>query len=244
MVSLCLFPPTPIDAQMDITAATVAALKLLFSGDAALWEIIFTSLTVSAAALALASPLALALAYILVRGHFVGRRALIAILQGLLSFPTVVVGLLLYMLLSRRGILGAWELLFTPSAMALGQFFIAFPVLAVFALAALQKNDVRARETVLTLGGGFFSVVLTELREARFGLAAALLAGFGRVISEVGCALMVGGNIAHYTRNITTAIALETGKGAFAEGIALGIVLIVLALGASALLSAAQGSGR
>lgn len=229
---------------MQISSATAEALRLLFVGDAALWEIIGVSVGVSAAALLLASPPALLLALLLADSRFFGRRAIIAALQGLLSFPTVAVGLILYLSLSRQGPLGAWELLFTPSAMALGQAIIAFPVLSVFALSALQKNDLRLRETVLTFGGGQWRAALLACKEARFGLVAALLAGFGRVISEVGCALMVGGNIAHYTRNITSAIALETGKGMFAEGIALGIVLAAMALLASALLAAVQGGGR
>ena len=229
---------------MQIIDATAMAMRLLFSGDNALWEIVGVSLSVSAAALALAAPIALATAYLIAENNFFGRRALIAALHGLLSFPTVVVGLVLYMMLSRRGPLGAWELLFTPQAMALGQALIAFPVLAAFALSALQKNDPLLRETAKTFGAGRWRAALWAFREARFGLVAALLAGFGRVVSEVGCALMVGGNIAHYTRNITTAIALETGKGAFAEGIALGIVLVVLALAASALLAILQGSGK
>jgi tungstate transport system permease protein len=229
---------------LSIADATADALSLLFIGDDALWEIIFTSLRVSVLALLAASPLALLLAYVLAVSNFIGRRLCIALLQGFLSFPTVVIGLLLYMLFSRQGPLGAWQLLFTPEAMAVGQMLIAFPVLAVFALSALQKNDPRARETAFTLGAGRFQAALIDLREARFGLVAALLAGFGRIISEVGCALMVGGNIAHHTRNITTAIALETGKGAFAEGIALGLVLIILALGTSALLAVVQGGGK
>ncbi|MGI9307241.1 MAG: ABC transporter permease [Gammaproteobacteria bacterium] len=229
---------------MQLPAATAEAFRLLFSGDAALWEIIGVSLSVSGAALCAAAPLALAFAYCLADCNFWGRRALIAVLQGLLSFPTVAVGLVLYMLLSRQGPLGAWGLLFTPKAMALGQALIAFPVVAVFALAALQRNDPRLRETAQTFGAGRIRHLWWAMREARFGLMAALLAGFGRVISEVGCALMVGGNIAHYTRNMTAAIALETGKGLFAEGIALGVVLVSLSLAASALLAALQGSGR
>ncbi len=229
---------------MELPAATAEAFRLLFSGAPELWEIVGVSLSVSGAALLLAAAPALLLAYGLARGDFLGRRALIAALQGLLSFPTVAVGLILYMLLSRQGPLGAWGILFTPQAMALGQALIAFPVAAVFALAALQKNDPRLRETAQTFGAGAARVFWYEICEARFGLAAALLAAFGRVISEVGCALMVGGNIAHYTRNMTAAIALETGKGFFAEGIALGVVLVALALLASALLAVLQGGGK
>ena len=229
---------------MPIADATTEALRLLLSGHAPLWEIIGLSLAVSLSALLLTAPPALLLALALCHGRFVGRRLCIALLQGLLSFPTVVVGLLLYMLLSRQGPLGAWGILFTPHAMMLGQIIIAFPVLSVFALSALQKNDPRLRETAQTMGAGKWHTTWWEMREARFGLVAALLAGFGRVISEVGCALMVGGNIAHYTRNITAAITLETGKGMFAEGIALGMVLVLLALSASALLSFVQGAGK
>ena len=111
-------------------------------------------------------------------------------------------------------------------------------------MAALRKSDSRARETALTLGATPFRAALTEIADARFGIAAALMAGFGRVVSEVGCALMVGGNIAHYTRNITTAIALETGKGKFAEGVALGMVLVFLALAASGLTAMFQEGKR
>ncbi|MGI9298057.1 MAG: ABC transporter permease [Gammaproteobacteria bacterium] len=229
---------------MQIADATATAMRLLFSGDGALWEIVGVSLAVSGAALLLATPLSLAAAYALSENDFFGRRALIAALQSLLSFPTVVVGLVLYMLLSRQGALGAWGLLFTPKAMALGQALIAFPVLTVFSLSALQKNDPLLLETVRTFGAGRMRAMWWTFREARFGLVAALLAGFGRVISEVGCALMVGGNIAHYTRGITTAIALETGKGSFAEGIALGVVLVAMALAASAFLTILQGGGK
>ena len=229
---------------MEVAAATAGAFRLLFSGDPGLWEIIALSLSVSAAALIAATPPALATAYALAAFEFRGRRACVALLQGTLSFPTVVVGLVLYLLLSRRGPLGAWDLLFTPTAMAVGQAIIAFPILAAFSLAALRKSDSRARETALTLGATPFRAALTEIADARFGIAAALMAGFGRVVSEVGCALMVGGNIAHYTRNITTAIALETGKGKFAEGVALGMVLVFLALAASGLTAMFQEGKR
>lgn len=228
----------------ESTSALATAVHLLISGDAALWRIIAVSIFVSIAALAAAAPIALAAAYMLANRTFAGRRFILAALQSLLSFPTVAVGLILYLLLSRRGVLGAFDLLFTPTAMAIGQALIVFPVLTIFALSALQKNDNRIFETAKTLGASKIRAALTEIAEARFGIIAALLTGFGRAISEVGCALMVGGNIAGYTRNITTAIALETGAGKFAEGIALGIVLVFLALIASALLSWLQGTNK
>lgn len=229
---------------MDVLNSTATAFYLLFSGDAALWRVIAVSLGVSFVALAAAAVPAFVSAYALAVGGFPGKRVVLVLLHGLLSFPTVVVGLILYILLSRRGVLGAWDLLFTPEAMALGQMLIAYPVLTVFALSALRKNGAAVRETTRGLGAGRVRAMMTEWSEARFGLVAALLAGFGRVVSEVGCALMVGGNIAGYTRTIPTAIVLETGKGNFVQGIALGMVLIFLALAASAVLSLLQGGGE
>lgn len=228
---------------MESLTATLHALQLLLGGDSRLWEIILLSLGTAAAALLLIAPLALAAAYTLAAARFFGRRLIIALLQGLLSFPTVVIGLILYLLLSRHGPLGALQWLFTPQAIVLGQMFIAFPILTVFALTAFQSTQARVANTARALGAGRLRAALTVCAEARFALFAALLAGFGRVVSEVGCALLVGGNIAHYTRTIPTAIALETGKGAFIDSIALGIVLVTIAIGASVALSAAQHKG-
>jgi len=223
--------------------ATRAAFRLLFSGDPEMWGIVAVSLRVSLTALAVAAPLAVAAGYGLAVGRFGGRRALIVTLQALLSFPTVVVGLVLYLVLSRRGPLGAWQLLFTPEAMIAGQIVIALPVLAAFTLAALQGADPRIRDTALSLGAGRTRAACTLLFETRFAILAAVCQGFGRVISEVGCALMVGGNIAGSTRTITTAIALETSKGDFSQGIALGFVLLVLAFGVNIVLAVLQGRG-
>jgi len=149
----------------------------------------------------------------------------------------------LYLVLSRRGPLGAWQLLFTPEAMILGQIVIALPVLAAFTLAAVQGADPRIRDTALSLGAARMRAACTLLFETRFAIFAAVCQGFGRVISEVGCALMVGGNIAGSTRTITTAIALETSKGDFSQGIALGFVLLVLAVGVNVALAVLQGRG-
>ena len=223
--------------------ATRAAFGLLLSGDAALWQTIFISLRVSLMALLFATPVAIWAGYVLATGRFRFRRALIVLLQSMLSFPTVVVGLILYLLFTRRGPLGDFHLLFTQDAMIIGQALIAFPVLAAFTLAAIQGADPRIRETALSLGASRSHAALTLLWEVRFGVTASVLNGFGRVISEVGCAMMVGGNIAGVTRNIPTAIALETSKGAFTQGIALGAVLLMLALGVNIVLSSIQGRG-
>ena len=231
---------------MSLLDATQQAFQRLFAGDAELWTIVWISLKVSLSALVIATPLAVALGFWVASNRFRGRRVVIVMLQGLLSFPTVVVGLILYLLLSRSGPLGPWHLLFTQDAMIAGQAVIAFPVLAAFTLAAVHGADPRLRETAVSLGAGPMRSALTSLFEVRFAVVVGILNGFGRVISEVGCSMMVGGNIAGLTRNIPTAIALETSKGDFAQGIALGAVLMAFALGVTALLGMVQteGTGR
>lgn len=228
---------------MELIETTRQALRLLFSGDTELWRIVWVSLKISVGALLLMSPVAIAAGYLLATHRFPGRRVIIVITQALFAFPTVVVGLLLYMLLSRQGPLGSLHLLFTQTAMMIGQMLIAAPILVAFTLSAVQGADARVRETAIVLGAGRLRTALTVLGEVRFGVMAALFNGFGRVISEVGCALMVGGNIAGMTRNMPTAIALETTKGEFAQGVALGIVLMALALGVNFAMSWAQGAG-
>lgn len=228
---------------MDPLAATGDAFRLLFSGDHDLWRIIWISLRVALISLVLATPLAVALGFGLATFNFPGRRAAVVTLQSLLSFPTVMVGLILYMLLTRRGPLGSLHLLFTQEAMIIGQALLCFPVLAAYTLAAVQGADPRLRETAIGLGAGPWRTALTTLLEVRFTVLAGVLNGFGRAISEVGSAMMVGGNIEGVTRNMTTAIALETSKGEFAQGIALGFVLLVLALGINMALALIQGQG-
>ncbi len=230
---------------MDSVAASMSqALKLLFGGDPELWEIVAISFKVSFTAIALATPVAIGLAFLLAYGRFPGRRLLITAFNTLLSFPAVVVGLTFYILLSRQGPLGDWQLLFTQPAMVIGQIALALPVLVAMGHSSLQATDRRAWETARALGAGRARAMLTLMREARFGLLAALFAGFGRIIAEVGASMMLGGNILHYTRNIPTAIALETSKGEFAQGIALGLVLLVMAFVLNGLLQLVQGKGR
>lgn len=229
---------------MDAFAATRQALQLLVAGDADSWSAIGTSLACAGIALAAAMPVAVALAYLLASRNFFGRAAILTAMQALLALPTVAAGLVLYILLSRHGPLGALGLLFTPQAIIIGQFVIALPILTVFSHSALENNVTAARETAISLGASRMRAIITVLSEARPGLLAAAAAGFGRIISEVGCALMVGGNIAGATRTIPTAIALETGRGKFAEGIALGIILLALAAAANILLATMQKSFR
>ena len=226
---------------MALSEAIAAAFALLLSGDAALWRIVWVSLFTSVTGLALAAPLAVLLGYAIAVHRFPGRRLAIWIAQAALSLPTVLIGLLLYLLLTRHGMLGGLQWLFTQRGIIAGQVLIALPVLVAFTLAAVQAADPRYAETALVHGASRWRVMLTVLYEVRFGVMAAVISGFGRVISEVGCALMVGGNIAGETRTITTAIALETSKGEFAQGIALGIVLVAVALAMNAVLMLLQG---
>lgn len=228
---------------MDLFESTRQAFWLLVTGNAELWQIVYVSLRVSLIALVLVAPFAISAGFVLATVPFRGRRTVIVILQGLLSVPTVVVGLLLYLLLSRQGPFGSLQQLFTQNAMIVGQMIIAFPILVAFTLSAVQGLDLRVQETAVSLGAGRMRSGLTTLREARFGIMTAVFQGFGRIISEVGCALMVGGNIAGFTRNVTTAITLETSKGGFVEGIALGLVLLILAFGVNFGLAFLQGQG-
>jgi tungstate transport system permease protein len=226
---------------MTLPEAVQEALVLLVGFDADLWRIIWVSLKTAILGLLLAAPPAILAAYLIASYRFPGRRILLWLAQAALSLPTVLIGLLLYLMLSRQGPAGGLHWLFSQSGIVAGQVLIAFPVLLAFTLAALQAIDPRLRETAQTLGAGRMLVMLTLLSEARFGVMAALANGFGRVISEVGCAMMVGGNIEGETRTITTAIALQTSKGEFAQGIALGLVLILFALLINAVLMLLQG---
>jgi tungstate transport system permease protein len=228
---------------MSLSEAALQALRMLWEGDPTLWGIVYVSIRVCFFSLLLATPLAVALAFVLANFAFPGRRILIVLVQTLLALPTVVIGLIMYFILTRNGPMGDYELLFTQSGMILGQAVLAFPILAAMTLSALQGADPRVVETARTLGAGKIRSAWTLMLEVRFAVMAAIVTGFGRVISEVGCAMMVGGNIAGVTRNITTAIALETSKGEFAQGIALGIVLVAIALVTNAGMALLQGKG-
>jgi tungstate transport system permease protein len=229
---------------MPLLDATRDAFMLLLTGDAALWRIVWISVKTSVLGLLLATPPAVALGYAIAMHRFPGRRIAIWLAQAALSLPTVLIGLLLYLLLSRHGPLGGLQWLFTQPGIVAGQFVIALPVLLAFTLAAVQAADPRYAETAIALGASRMRVMATLLYEVRFGVMAAVISGFGRVISEVGCALMVGGNIEGVTRTITTAIALETSKGEFAQGIALGIVLVTIALLMNGALMLLQGEAH
>ncbi|MGB0845171.1 MAG: ABC transporter permease [Thiolinea sp.] len=227
-----------------LIAHTLNAWELLFTGDQELWNIVAISFRVSTTALAIAIFPALLISFALAYAQFPGRRLLISIFSTLMSVPAVVIGLTLYLVLSRQGPLGDLRLLFTQSAMVLGQIALAFPLLVSMCHVSLQASDRRAWETARMLGASKARAFLTVLFEVRFGLMAAMLAAFGRIIAEVGASMMLGGNILNYTRNIPTAIALETSKGEFAQGIALGMVLLLMAFTLNILLQYFQGRGH
>ncbi len=227
----------------SLSAATAESFRLLFSGDVALWVIIFTSFSVSVKAILIAAPFAFVMAFLMAHLRYAGRRVMIAGFSTLQSIPAVDIGLTVYLVFSRSGPLGDLKLLFTHTSMVIGQVLLSFPLLVALSHAAFQAADRRVWETSVTLGAKPQRAFLTLIHEVRFGLIAALIAGFGRIIAEVGCSMMVGGNILGYTRNIPTAIALETSKGEFAQAIALGMVLLTLALLLNGLLAFFQGRG-
>ena len=228
----------------DSSSITRDAIYLLFSGDAEVWAIIGVSFQVSTTAILICIPPAIATAFMLAHMDFLGRRLFISIFNTLLAVPAVVIGLTFYLLLSQQGPLGDWRLLFTQTAMVIGQAALCFPILVAMGHAAFQAIDKRAWETARTLGASPTSAFFTVMKEARFGLLAAMFAAYGRIIAEVGASMMLGGNILHYTRNIPTAIALETSKGEFSQGIALGLVLIILAFALNISLQYFQGKGQ
>jgi tungstate transport system permease protein len=194
------------------------------------YQITWLTLQVSLTATLLASAAGIPLAVLLVEGNFRGKESVITLTNTLMALPTVVVGLSVFAFFSRQGPLGGLELLFTPTAIVIGEFVLAIPIVTALTLAALKGVDPRVRETALTLGASRARAAFMIVLEARYAVVAAVLAGFARVLAEVGSALIVGGNIRGYTRTLATAIALETGKGEFAFAIALGSILILLAL--------------
>lgn len=193
-------------------------------------EAIEVSVKVSGVAALLASLLAVPAALFLASRDFRGKNIILLINQTWLATPTVVIGLLFYILLSRREIFGQFNLLYTQTAMTIGQIFLVFPLILGFAYSALQEKDKRCRMTALSLGATPKQASLIVLREAKTSLIIAILAGFGRAISEVGIAMMLGGNIKFETRNITTSIALETAKGDIDKSLILGFILLIITL--------------
>lgn len=214
----------------DIFSALIQASILLFSLDPDLMEIIWRSLKVTLSAVFIASIIGLPLGAYLAVKRFMFRRYVIAFINALMGLPPVVVGLFVYILLSRAGPLGVLNLLFTPTAMIIAQIIIILPILISISHQSIRDLWAIYHDLLISLGSTRWQRIVTLLWDGRRALLTAILAGFGRAIGEVGAIMIVGGNIDHVTRVLTTAIALETGKGDFALALALGFVLIFIAV--------------
>ena len=206
------------------------AVDLIVGLDSEVLTITLISLKISTAAITAATIIGVPAGLFIGISTFRLKDMLLTVLNTLMGLPTVVVGLVVYSFISNNGPLGTLGLLFTPYAMMIGQFILATPIIVALTVSAVQSVDPRVRQTALVLGAGPLQSGLTIILEARFPVIAAIVAGFGRVIGEVGASMMLGGNIRAYTRNIPTAIALETSKGEFSLGLALGIILLAVAL--------------
>jgi tungstate transport system permease protein len=228
----------------DLGEAFATALRLLLSRDPELVEIVRLSLRVSGSALLLAALGGLPLGAALAIARFPGRRSVVAFSNALLGLPAVVVGLLVYLLLSRSGPLGSLGLLFTPAAMVLAQTLLIVPLVVALTRQVIEDLHAEYGEQLRALGAGTLRSVPTLLFEGRLALATVLLAGFGRAIAEVGTVLIVGGNIAHVTRVMTTAIALETSRGELALALGLGILLLGLSFAVSVAAEAVREVAR
>jgi tungstate transport system permease protein len=212
-----------------IVAGFIKALKLLISNDISTWTAIWTTLKVSTCSMLISIGAGLPLGFILGYFEFKGRKQIRTIVDTMLALPTVFIGLMVYAFISRQGPLGELGLLFTLTGIAIGQTILALPVVIAITASTVENIDEDLKLTLVSLGAGRINIMLTCLWEVRYGILAAVLSAYGRVLTEVGISMMVGGNIKYHTRTITTAIALETNKGLFADGIALGLVLILIA---------------
>lgn len=228
---------------MFLFESLIKAFSLILHLDRELFNIIVLSVRVSGTALLIATLIGLPLSAILGFRKLPLRGLIINILNTFIGLPPVVVGLFVYLLLSRSGPLGFLSLLYTPSAMIIAQTILAFPIVTSLAHSAIVSVDPIIRQASTTLGATPVQISLTIIREARYGILSAFIAGFGRVMAEVGAILIVGGNIAGYTRVMTTTIALETDKGNFELALALGIILLAISLIINAVLHIFQKKG-
>ena len=228
----------------EILNGLKAAAELVLRLDPYLIEISLRSLAITLSAVAVASAIGLPLGAWLAVRRFRGRQSAVVLLNGLMGLPPVVVGLVVYLALSRSGPLGVLGLLFTPGAMILAQTVILLPLIASIALQVIEDLWEEYRELLTSLDARPGQQIVTLLWEGRHGLVTAALAGFGRGIGEVGAVMIVGGNIDHATRVLTTAITLETSRGNFALALGLGMVLIALPLIVTALTRAITRRGR
>ncbi len=227
-----------------IWQGTLQAIRLILSGDPLVLQITWLSLKVSAAATLLSLLAGIPAGMALALTRFPGRGLLVALVNTGMGLPPVVVGLFVSIFLWRSGPLGVLELLYTPTAIVIAQFIIAAPIVTGLTIAAVQQLNPKLRLQLLGLGASRGQLLWLLMREARLPLLAAVMAGFGGVISEVGASMMVGGNLLGHTRVLTTATVLETGKGNFDIAIALSVILLILVFGVNYLLTWIQQRGR
>ncbi|WP_424986836.1 ABC transporter permease [Microbulbifer sp. S227A] len=233
--------------MQDFSQEFISAIGLILAGDSELWAIVLLSLKVSVLAVLIAAAIGMPLGAALAVGRFPGRRLAVVLLNALMGLPPVVVGLLVYLMLSRSGPLGVLQLLYTPTAMIIAQVVLVTPIIAALTRQTVEMLDAEYAEQLRSLGVSRLASVPTLVWDGRVALLTALLAGFGRAIAEVGAVIMVGGNINHVTRVMTTTIALETSKGNLALALALGAILIGIAVtvtGLVSLLAMREGQGE
>lgn len=221
-----------------------SAILLILNLDRELLEIIAVSMKVSISSTIIAGFIGIPLGMIISLKEFIARRLIITSLNTLLAMPTVVIGLLVYSFISRNGLFGSFDLLYTKSAIVIGQVILITPILTTYTISAVSRIDDRYRKTSLTLGASGWQTALVIMREARFSLVAAVVIAYGRVIAEVGISMMLGGNAKGFTRTMTTAMALEYDKGEFVLSIALGLVLLLISFSVNIVLNYFQGKNR
>lgn len=227
-----------------LTDSFKSAFVLLWGLDQELLQIICVSLKVSSTSTLVASVVGIPAGFFIAFREFGGKRLLVTVLNTLLALPTVVVGLFVYAFISRRGIFGPLDLLYTQRAIIIGQVILIIPIVTTFTISAISRIDERYRKTAMTLGASALQTAWVIIREARFGIMAAVVAAYGRVIAEVGIGMMLGGNAKGFTRTMTTAMALEYDKGEFVLGVALGIVLLAVSFGVNLCFNFVQGKAR
>jgi tungstate transport system permease protein len=218
------------------------AVALIFSLDHDVMTAVWTSIGAASWSTVFAASIGIPAGVAIAMGEFPMKRVVVTGLNTLMAVPTVVIGLVIYAFISRQGPLGSLGLLFTTKAIIIGQTVLAIPIVTSYTLGAVKGADFRILPTAMTLGASRVQGFTQLTREVRFGIMAAVIAGFARVISEVGVAMMLGGNVLNFTRTMTTAIALETSKGEFAFGLALGMILMTVALAVNLVLNFMQQS--
>ena len=220
------------------------ALKMIVTGDPEVFSIALRTLLIASASTAIATLLFVPLGCIIHFRSFRGKRLIVGFIQTMYSVPTVFVGMLVFLTVSRSGPLGGLGLLFTPWAIILGEILLIAPIITGLTISALQSTGKGLEDTATALGAGRGTMILKVLAEARYTMLTSVLMGFGRAVSEVGVAIMVGGNISGYTRTLSTAIALGVGKGETSSSIALGMILLSLAMIVSIVVNLLQHRGR